>query len=200
MELKDKAVEIKGKKYVLVSDRVLDFNANYPSGKIETVLLSDSVADMVVCRAVVTPNVKEQDRFFTGHSQATWGDGYINKTSAMENAETSAVGRALGFMGIGVIDSIASADELHKATTQPERKQVDDVEETLSPDEIKKFNATVSELSKKIPPAEYEAFVKKFYTIFEIKPEDITERRDAEIYYKRLKQFVDEYQKLVING
>ena len=40
----------------------------------------------------------------------------VNKTSAIENAETSAVGRALGLiMGIGVIESIASADEMNKA-------------------------------------------------------------------------------------
>ena len=43
----------------------------------------------------------------------------MNKTAALENCETSAVGRALGFMGIGVIESIASADEVNKAETQP---------------------------------------------------------------------------------
>jgi hypothetical protein len=45
----------------------------------------------------------------------------VNKTSALENAETSAVGRACAFAGIGVIDSIASADEVHKAINRSER-------------------------------------------------------------------------------
>lgn len=118
-ELTRKAIDIKGKKYVLVSDRVIYFNEIYKNGKIETFRALEN--DMEVFRAVVIPDVEKPERYFVGHSQATWGDGYINKTSALENAETSAVGRALAFMGIGVIESIASADEINKATTQPEK-------------------------------------------------------------------------------
>ena len=62
------------------------------------------------------------DRYFTGLSQEKVGDGYINKTSAMENSETSAVGRALAMMGIGVIDSIASVDEVRKAENRSPRE------------------------------------------------------------------------------
>jgi hypothetical protein len=112
-ELKEVAVDIKGKKYVLVSDRVVYFNETYTDGSIETELVSDWNNPLVVVKATVSPDGK---RKFTGYSQATVGDGYINKTSALENAETSAVGRALGMMGIGVIESIASADELNKAS------------------------------------------------------------------------------------
>jgi hypothetical protein len=130
--LADKAVDIKGKQYVLVSDRVLYFNEHYPLGSIETELLSKPEDPRVVVKATVTVAiVSEKDnkpggaiftgyvdhyRKFVGHSQAVVGEGYINKTSALENAETSAVGRALAFMGIGVIDSVASADELQKAS------------------------------------------------------------------------------------
>lgn len=120
--LKDKAISIKGKDYVLVSDRVLYFNENYPNGSISTELISNATDDMVVVKATVLPDYTTPQRIFTGYSQATWGDGYINKTSALENCETSAVGRALGFMGIGVIDSIASVDEINKATQQPPKK------------------------------------------------------------------------------
>lgn len=112
MTLKDKAISIKGKDYVLVSDRVIFFNENYPEGSITTELITQPESDRIVVKATVSPDGK---RFFTGYSQATIGDGYINKTSALENAETSSVGRALGFMGIGVIESIASADEMNKA-------------------------------------------------------------------------------------
>ena len=115
MNLKAKAIDIKGKKYVLVSDRVLAFNEENLNGSIETMLLSGIGDEMVVVRAVVTPDVANPQRRFVGYSQAKWGDGYINKTSALENAETSAVGRALAFMGIGVLDSIASVDEINKA-------------------------------------------------------------------------------------
>lgn len=118
-ELKDKAIDIKGKQYVLVSDRVIAFNDTYKNGVIQTKLLSSFDADMVVMMAKVTPDMEKPERYFTGYSQATWGDGMVNKTAALENCETSAVGRALGFMGIGVLDSIASADEVKKAQTQP---------------------------------------------------------------------------------
>lgn len=116
-QLKNKAIDIKGKKYVLVSDRVIYFNEQYPNGCIQTSKTEDG--ERIEFKAIVIPDVDKPARFFTGHSQATWGDGYINKTSATENAETSAVGRALALMGIGVIDSIASVDEINKAKSYP---------------------------------------------------------------------------------
>lgn len=111
--LKAKAIDIKGKKYVLTADRIIYFNENYPAGSITTELISAPTDERVIIKATVIP---DGDRKFTGYSQATVGDGYINKTSALENCETSAVGRALAMMGIGVIDSIASVDEIKKAT------------------------------------------------------------------------------------
>lgn len=113
-DLKDKAIKIQGKEYVLVADRIIYFNNEYDHGSITTQLISDPTSDHIIVKATVKPNANEQ-REFTGYSQAVVGQGYINKTSALENAETSAVGRALAMMGIGVIDSVASADELNKA-------------------------------------------------------------------------------------
>ena len=113
-DLRSKAVDIKGKKYILVSDRVLFFNESYPNGSIETELVKFSDG-IVVTKTTVTPDVKNPDRRFTGYAQEKEGDGYINKTSALENSETSSTGRALAMMGIGVIDSIASVDEINKA-------------------------------------------------------------------------------------
>ena len=115
--LKEKAIDIKGKKYVLVADRVVFFNDNYTNGSIVTE--DHSSGEREKFKAIVTPNLDKPTRFFTAHSQAVWGDGYINKTSATENCETSAVGRALAMMGIGVIDSIASVDEINKAKSYP---------------------------------------------------------------------------------
>jgi len=112
--LTSKAIDIKGKKYVLVSDRVQYFNETYTNGSILTELVSNPESDMVIVKATVIPDA-DSGRHFTGYSQAVIGDGMVNKTAALENAETSAVGRALGFMGIGVIESIASADEMSKA-------------------------------------------------------------------------------------
>ena len=114
-QLKEKAIKFKGKDYVLIADRVNYFNETYPKGSIKTELLSQPDADMVVVKATVLTGDGQE---FTGMSQAKWSDAssFVNKTSALENAETSAVGRALAFMGIGVIDSIASIDEINKTT------------------------------------------------------------------------------------
>ena len=51
----------------------------------------------------------------TGYAYEKEGSTFINKTSFIENAETSAVGRALGFLGIGIDAAIASADEVQNA-------------------------------------------------------------------------------------
>jgi hypothetical protein len=113
--LKEKAIDIKGKKYVLVSDRVQYFNETYPNGSINTELVSDPTSDYIIVKATVIPDCDKPERKFSDYSQAVIGEGMVNKTAALENASTSATGRALGFMGIGVIESIASADEMTKA-------------------------------------------------------------------------------------
>lgn len=119
-----KTIDIKGKAYVTVAERLRYFNETYPEGSITTELLTKPDAQMILVKATITVPIKNENattlmltgqRMFTGHSQAIIGDGYINKTSALENAETSAVGRALGMMGIGIIEAVASADEMVKA-------------------------------------------------------------------------------------
>ncbi|MDQ3159341.1 MAG: hypothetical protein M3P98_04395 [bacterium] len=113
-----KTINIKGKEYVLVKDRVVAFNNEYPNGSIQTQLVSEPTAERVVVKAKVTPDASMPERYFTGYSQAVVGDGQINSTSALENCETSAVGRALAMMGIGVVDSLASVDEMAKSSQQ----------------------------------------------------------------------------------
>lgn len=134
--LVEKAVDIKGKKYVQVADRILYFNETYKNGHIETVLLSPTDATHILIKAIVTPDANDQSRKFVGHSQAVIGDGMVNKTAALENAETSAVGRALGMMGIGVIDTVASVDELAKAGVSTKRGVIDAVGDPLKEEDF----------------------------------------------------------------
>lgn len=109
-------VDIKGKDYVLVKDRIIYFHANYIKPSVKTTLLSKPEDKQIVIKATISYEHSPGFRCeFDGHSQTTVGDGYINKTAALENAETSAVGRALAMAGIGVIDSVSSADEMNKA-------------------------------------------------------------------------------------
>ena len=150
--LKEKAIDIKGKSYVLVSDRIIYFNDNYPNGKITTEMITTPDAERIIMLAKITPDVEKPLRYFTGYSQAKWGDGFINKTSAIENAETSAVGRALAMMGIGVIDSIASVDEIKKAesTSSPIENDKLAIAKNLinSCKDLEKLNEILTKISK----------------------------------------------------
>lgn len=112
--LKDKAIKIKGKDYIQVKDRILFLSDEY-DGKysIETEYQYFQERKMWVVKATLTLN----DKKYTGLAQELESDDYkqVNHTSALENAETSAVGRACAMAGIGVLDSIASIDEINKA-------------------------------------------------------------------------------------
>lgn len=117
--LEKHAVSIKGKKYVLVADRIAYLAENEENYSLTTKILQSPENTWVV-RATLTIG----DNVFTGHAQEVIGEGYINKTSALENAETSAVGRACAMAGIGVIDSIASVDEINKAENRIKQEDI----------------------------------------------------------------------------
>ena len=123
-DLKEKAIDIKGKQYILVADRVVYFNDQYPNGCIQNKILKWE-NDTITIKTTVIPDTDKPERKFIGHAQEVIGVGFINKTSALENAETSAVGRALAMMGIGVISSIASVDEINKAVNRSKAEPVD---------------------------------------------------------------------------
>lgn len=109
--LASKAVDIKGKKYVPVAARIKALSSEY-EGKYS--IDTDAIFYPDVNMWVVKASLTWMDCVYVGHAQEIVGEGYINKTSALENCETSAVGRACAMAGIGVIDDIASSDEVEK--------------------------------------------------------------------------------------
>ncbi len=149
-DLREKAIKIKGKDYVQVKDRVLDFNQSYENGSIKTEIIATN-GKVVRVKAIIIPDIKIPDRFFTGHAEETYGDGLINKTSALENCETSAVGRALAMMGIGVIDGFASADEVKGAIEK--QKAPEPQGEYDSQDFIFKYGPHKSKSITEVPDA-----------------------------------------------
>ena len=113
------SVKIHGKEYITVDERVEMFHELYPNGMIVTTLLK--VEDsQILFKATATPDIDKPERFYTGHAEEVVGSSQINKTSAVENCETSAVGRCLGFLNIGLVGSIATADEVNNAIHQQE--------------------------------------------------------------------------------
>lgn len=103
------------KSYVMVNERVKSFRQICPDGCITTKIIE-------MANGVVTMQAEVYDDsgklLATGFSQEKEANGFINKTSYIENAETSAVGRALGFLGIGIDGSMASAEEVANAIIQ----------------------------------------------------------------------------------
>lgn len=105
-------MDIKGKGYVLVNERVKAFRMLYPNGIITTEIVSLE-GGVVVMKATISDD--NGCLLSTGYAYEKESSTYINKTSYIENCETSAVGRALGFLGIGIDTSIASYDEVQNA-------------------------------------------------------------------------------------
>jgi len=135
-------INIRGKNYIEVKDRVVEFNNTYKNGSITSEIV-DQTEDLITMRATVTPDSDKPERKFTGTAQEWKNDpkSMVNKTSFVENCETSAVGRALAMMGIGVIDSIASAEEVMIAKNKEIRERVAKAEGVYQ--EEKKFKPKV---------------------------------------------------------
>ena len=106
-----KTTDIKGKDYAEVNQRIKAFRMVYPNGTIKTEMLSNENG-VCVFRAKIMVN---GCILGTGTAYEKEGSTFINKTSYIENCETSAVGRALGMAGFGIDTSVASAEEVQNA-------------------------------------------------------------------------------------
>ena len=115
--------DIKGMAYAEVSQRIKAFRMVYPAGTIKTDLLSNENG---VCIIKATAGIQTESGFITlgeGTAYEKENASFINKTSYIENCETSAVGRALGMAGFGIDTAVASADEEKTAILQQEAEK-----------------------------------------------------------------------------
>ena len=115
-----KTTDIKGKDYAEVNQRIKAFRSVYPEGSIQTEIIS---LEDGICTMKATIFDREMNVLSTGHAQEKEGSTFINKTSFIENCETSAVGRALGMVGIGIDTSVASFEEVATAIANQSAKQ-----------------------------------------------------------------------------
>jgi len=95
----------------------------YPQGQILTELVSNENGTCIF-KAVVKD--EEGKNLAMGTAYEKEGSTFINKTSYIENCETSAVGRALGMAGFGIDTSVASAEEVANAITQQDKEKLID--------------------------------------------------------------------------
>lgn len=129
---------IKGKEYAEVNQRIKAFRMLYPNGTIETKLLNNENG-ICIFKAVVGYLDENQNLIIlgTGTAYEKENSTFINKTSYIENCETSAVGRALGMAGFGIDTSVASAEEVNNAIQQQE------ADKTIDKSKIEALNMSI---------------------------------------------------------
>ena len=120
-ELKNSpTVDIKGKSYTQVSTRINVFRKYFPTASIETLITyNDDI------RVIIQTKISLNDRVIaTGYAEEVRGDGnYINQTSAVENCETSSIGRALSNLGLGGSEYASSFEVTSAIAKQEQIKQ-----------------------------------------------------------------------------
>lgn len=109
-----KSVNIKGKEYITVNERLIFFRSQpqYKGWRISEEVVSLDDKEGLFKVTIINPDGFEMA---VAHAQEYRDSSYINKTSFVENGFTSALGRALGYLGIGIDTAIASAEEVQTA-------------------------------------------------------------------------------------
>lgn len=118
-------ISIHGKKYHTVAERVNIFRKHFTDWSIDTAILNNDLAEamqsVVVMKAVIrTPTGRT---VASGLASEVVGSSSVNKTSALENCETSAIGRALAFFGFAGTE-ISSAHEVEIAKEQQSDERI----------------------------------------------------------------------------
>ena len=187
-------IDLKGKNYAMVPERVTAFRKLFPEGFIKTEIISHD-GTTVLMQAVVgyyengCPIILS-----SGFAQEVKGRGMVNGTSYIENCETSAVGRALGMIGLGINGGgICSAEELANAVTA--QRQMKEEEQALCNPPIPKGGPV--ETGKKVPQTEKPAPIAN-YILNEIT--DIQEKVGIATYQEARKQVFSFAETLVESG
>lgn len=174
--------DIKGKDYAEVNQRIKAFRMVYPEGTINTEIIS---LENGVCTMKATA-MNEGKILGTGFAQEKEGSTFINKTSYIENCETSAVGRALGMCGFGIDTSVCSAEELQNALNNqnnPETKSKSKIEYATE-DQIAKLTKEYQGKREKLDKFLNENGVTAIMRL----PKDIAQKKIDEIEAWRKKQ------------
>ena len=117
-----KSVNIKGKEYVEVNERLKYFRSTYPNYSLTSEVLEKTDKSILILASIIN----EDGRVIaSGMAEEEKGSTFINKTSYVENCETSAWGRALANFGIGLDTSVASAEEVQNAIANQDKPKTE---------------------------------------------------------------------------
>ena len=135
------------KEYAEVNQRIKAFRMVYPQGFITTSMESNQNGVCIFVAKVGYEDEQGHHVIGTGTAYEKETSSFINKTSYIENCETSAVGRALGMAGFGIDTSVASAEEVQNAIENQEKgqkqetqdEQQKEAKETATPEQVKEL-------------------------------------------------------------
>lgn len=139
---KEGFVNIHGKEYKTVAKRVQEFRASYPTWSIMTDVVKIDDEQVLIKAQIINP---ESKIIATGHGHELRASSQINRTSYVENAETSAIGRALACLGLGGTE-FASADEVANAIHQQKTVHAPTQSITPTAGALDNFSAAEKEL------------------------------------------------------
>jgi len=128
--------------YETVEERLIKFWKDHPDGQIHTKLLESQSARFIV-EASIYRTEADLRPWTTGLAEETVQGRGVNATSALENCETSAIGRALANAGYATKGKRASREEMGKVVKATEVK--------ASIDEVK---AKMADTSKEYVPVQ----------------------------------------------
>tara|TARA_A100001391_G_scaffold190567_1_gene163145 strand:- start:785 stop:1468 length:684 start_codon:yes stop_codon:yes gene_type:complete len=167
---KEKPVPQKGKKYYTVASRHKVFIKHSKDDRptINTDIIPELCDDK---RVAVKCTIDCDAGKYTGLAMEEFSFGYVNKTSALENAETSALGRALASFGLHGSE-FCSADELTNAILNKDNKKDEDEEEEEEEDEL--YKATAKDAVKDKKEISLENRIAAIEAHFESKKPDLT--------------------------
>ena len=107
--------------YETVEERLVKFWKEHPDGRIDTELIEATPSRFIV-RATIYRTEADARHWTSGLAFEHISDRGVNSTSALENCETSAIGRALANAGYATKGKRASREEMSKvATAQPNK-------------------------------------------------------------------------------
>ena len=121
--------------YETVEERLIKFWKEHPDGQIHTQLLDQTSGRFIVMASIFRTEA-DLKPWTTGLAEETVQGRGVNATSALENCETSAIGRALANAGYATKGKRASREEMTKVSKATE------VKATI--DEVKAKMATTS--------------------------------------------------------
>ena len=146
-----KTTDIKGKDYAEVNQRIKAFRMVYPTGTIETALIKCEDGICIMRAEVMIKEDNSMRVLGTGTAYEKENSSFINKTSYIENCETSAVGRALGMAGFGIDTSVASFEEIANAIQQQDDdKLISKTQAEALEESIKNNMLDVNETDKEV--------------------------------------------------